>query len=96
MWGEQAVGKLAKGDDPLKPRVVAFVDDIAGPEVQQKVERRLQHFIDRKIAALFDGYKDKESGKDEIGLEGLEQLRFLENNCSTSSRLYEWQQRTFS
>ncbi|APX24065.1 MAG: disulfide oxidoreductase [Rhodobacteraceae bacterium] len=54
MWGEQAVGKLAKGDDPLKPRVVAFVDDIAGPEVQQKVERRLQHFIDRKIAALFE------------------------------------------
>jgi ATP-dependent RNA helicase SUPV3L1/SUV3 len=54
MWGEQAVGKLAKGDDPLKPRVVAFVDDTAGPDVVQKVERRLQHFIDRKIAALFE------------------------------------------
>ncbi|SLN73831.1 hypothetical protein ROJ8625_03991 [Roseivivax jejudonensis] len=54
MWGDQAVGKLAAGDDPLKPRVVAFVDDTAGPDVQQKVERRLQHFIDRKIAALFE------------------------------------------
>ncbi|MBV2358203.1 disulfide oxidoreductase [Thalassococcus sp. CAU 1522] len=54
MWGEQAVGKLAKGDDPLKPRVVAFVDEEAGPDVAQKVERRLQHFIDRKIAALFE------------------------------------------
>jgi len=54
MWGDQAVGKLAKGDDPLKPRVVAFVDDTAGPDVVQKVERRLQHFIDRKIAALFE------------------------------------------
>ncbi|MBY6002374.1 disulfide oxidoreductase [Salipiger bermudensis] len=54
MWGDQAVGKLAKGDDPLKPRVVAFVDDTAGPDVIQKVERRLQHFIDRKIAALFE------------------------------------------
>ncbi|GGG65784.1 ATP-dependent helicase MgpS [Salipiger pallidus] len=54
MWGEQAVGKLARGDDPLKPRVTAFVDEIAGPDVVQKVERRLQHFIDRKIAALFE------------------------------------------
>ncbi|MEQ9259218.1 MAG: helicase-related protein [Roseovarius sp.] len=54
MWGEQAVGKLVAGDDALKPRVVGFVDEVAGPEVKQKVERRLQHFIDRKIAALFE------------------------------------------
>ncbi|SMX27881.1 hypothetical protein TRP8649_01991 [Pelagimonas phthalicica] len=54
MWGDQAVGKLAKGDDPLKPRVVVFVDDEAGADVAQKVERRLQHFMDRKIAALFE------------------------------------------
>ncbi len=54
MWGEQAVGKLAKGDDPLKPRVVAFVDEEAGADVAGKVERRLQHFIDRKIAAQFE------------------------------------------
>ena len=54
MWGEQAVGKLMAGDDPLKPKISAFVDDAAGPEILEKVERRLQHFIDRKIAALFD------------------------------------------
>ncbi|MCR9273536.1 helicase-related protein [Mameliella sp. AT18] len=54
MWGDQAVGKLAKGDDPLKPRVVAFVDDEAGHDVAEKVTRRLQHFMDRKIAALFE------------------------------------------
>ncbi|MGY9046706.1 hypothetical protein P775_18095 [Puniceibacterium antarcticum] len=54
MWGTQAVGKLTPGDDALKPRVVAFVDDEAGPDVLQKVQRRLQHFIDRKIAALFE------------------------------------------
>ncbi|SFG17224.1 ATP-dependent RNA helicase SUPV3L1/SUV3 [Palleronia marisminoris] len=54
MWGSDAVGRLTKGDDPLKPRALAFVDDEAGPEVQQKVERRLQHFIDRKIAAQFE------------------------------------------
>ncbi len=68
MWGEQAVGRLARGDDPLKPGIVAFVDEEAGPEVVQKVERRLQHFIDRKVAALFEPLLAMQ--KDEA-LEGL-------------------------
>nr|WP_109669533.1 helicase-related protein [Roseicyclus mahoneyensis] len=54
MWGDQAIGKLVKGDDPLKPTAEAFVDDEAGPEVITKVQRRLQHFIDRRIAAQFE------------------------------------------
>ena len=54
MWGEHAVGKLTRGDDPLKPQVVAFVDEEAGAELTEKVQRRLQHFIDRKITALFE------------------------------------------
>nr|WP_217357361.1 helicase-related protein [Ruegeria arenilitoris] len=54
MWGEYAVGKLVAGAEPLKPMVEVFVDEAAGPEVEQKVQRRLQHFVDRKIAALFE------------------------------------------
>jgi len=54
MWGTQAVGKLVVGDDPLKPKIHAFVDEEAGTDVAQKVERRLQHFIDRKVATLFE------------------------------------------
>ncbi|HEV8034777.1 MAG TPA: disulfide oxidoreductase, partial [Yoonia sp.] len=54
MWGSQAVGKLVKGDDPFKPGVEAFVDEEAGADVANKVQRRLQHFIDRKIAAGFE------------------------------------------
>ena len=54
MWGSTAVGKLVAGSDPLKPQVEAFVDDVAGQDVIDKVKRRLQHFIDRKIAALFE------------------------------------------
>jgi ATP-dependent RNA helicase SUPV3L1/SUV3 len=54
MWGSAAVGKLVAGADALKPRVEVFVDDIAGPDVAEKVQRRLQHFIDRKVAALFE------------------------------------------
>ncbi len=54
MWGSDAVGKLVAGQDPLKPTAQAFVDDEAGSEVAEKVQRRLQHFIDRKIATAFE------------------------------------------
>ncbi len=54
MWGSHAVGKLVKGPEALKPQVESFVDEEAGPEIAEKVRRRLQHFIDRKVAALFE------------------------------------------
>ncbi|MGP3695967.1 helicase-related protein [Rhodobacter sp. NSM] len=54
MWGDQAVGKLVSGAEPLRPQVEAFVDEDAGAEVAEKVRRRLQHFIDRKVAAQFE------------------------------------------
>ncbi|TCP43290.1 helicase-related protein [Rhodovulum marinum] len=54
MWGEHAVGKLVAGADPLKPVVEALVDEEAGAEVIEKVRRRLQHFIDRRVATLFE------------------------------------------
>jgi ATP-dependent RNA helicase SUPV3L1/SUV3 len=54
MWGTSAVGKLVRGPDPLKPGIDAFVDEEAGADVAEKVRRRLQHFIDRKVATLFE------------------------------------------
>jgi len=54
MWGEHAVGKLVAGADALSPQIEVFVDETAGPDVAQKVERRLQHFISRKVQALFE------------------------------------------
>ena len=33
MWGDQAIGKLVRGEEALKPVADAFVDDEAGPEV---------------------------------------------------------------
>jgi ATP-dependent RNA helicase SUPV3L1/SUV3 len=54
MWGTMAVGKLVKGAEPVRPVVEAFVDEDAGEEVAEKVRRRLQHFIDRKVAAQFE------------------------------------------
>ncbi len=54
MWGTAAVGKLVKGADALHPGVEVFVDEEAGSDIAEKVRRRLQHFIDRKVAALFE------------------------------------------
>ncbi|MFB1025502.1 MAG: disulfide oxidoreductase, partial [Octadecabacter sp.] len=68
MWGSAAVGKLVKGDDALKPKVVAFVDDEAGTDVAEKVQRRLQHFIDRKIATAFEPMKKMQNDETLTGL----------------------------
>ena len=54
MWGTSAVGKLVKGPDAMRPQVEAFVDEEAGFDVAEKVRRRLQHFIDRRVATLFE------------------------------------------
>jgi ATP-dependent RNA helicase SUPV3L1/SUV3 len=54
MWGADAVGRLEPGPDQLSPRVRGFVDETADPAVAEKVERRLSHWIERKIKALFE------------------------------------------
>ncbi len=54
MWGSNAIGKLIKGAEPQRPGVEPFVDEEAGEDVTEKVRRRLQHFIDRKVAAQFE------------------------------------------
>ncbi|WP_090221242.1 helicase-related protein [Epibacterium ulvae] len=68
MWGEYAVGKLTAGADALNPRVEVFVDDAAGVDVAQKVERRLQHFITRKIATLFEPLQNLQKDEELTGL----------------------------
>jgi ATP-dependent RNA helicase SUPV3L1/SUV3 len=68
MWGEHAIGKLVAGPEPLKPLIEVFVDDAAGPDVAQKVERRLQHFVTRKIAALFEPLVNLEKDEELTGL----------------------------
>jgi len=54
MWGEHAVGRLQAGADALSPEIVAFVDEEAAPAVAEKVKRRLSHWLDRRISALFE------------------------------------------
>ncbi len=79
MWGDQAVGKLVRGAEPLKPGVEPFVDDEAGPEVLQKVQRRLQHFIDRRIAAAMDPLVAMQRDEGVTGLARGFAFRLIEN-----------------
>ena len=68
MWGTDAVGKLIAGKDALKPTVQAFVDDEAGTDVAEKVQHRLQHFIDRKIATAFESMLKMQNDGELTGL----------------------------
>ncbi|MEP2920076.1 MAG: helicase-related protein [Sulfitobacter sp.] len=79
MWGSAAVGKLVAGSDGLKPQVDVFVDDVAGPEVAQKVQRRLQHFIDRKVASLFEPLIAMQKDETLTGLARGFAFRMVEN-----------------
>ena len=68
MWGDQAVGKLIAGDHIMHPKVSPFVDSEAGTEVLSKVERRLQHFIDRKVSVLFEPLMELQKDEELTGL----------------------------
>ncbi|WP_285672694.1 helicase-related protein [Paralimibaculum aggregatum] len=54
VWDENVVGKLVRGDELLAPKIEAFVDDSAEPTVKEKIERRLGHWIQRRITAQFE------------------------------------------
>ncbi len=79
MWGEHAVGKLVAGADALNPQIEVFVDDAAGADVAQKVERRLLHFITRKINALFEPLLNLQKDEELTGLARGFAFRMVEN-----------------
>ena len=58
MWGAAAVGRLDPPQDnavdPLAVRAIAFSDDMLEPALKEKIERRLQFWIDRKLQAAFE------------------------------------------
>ena len=79
MWGEHAVGKLLVGENTLSPRVIAFVDDEAGNDVRDKVERRLNHFVERKIGSLFEPLYLMKKDENIVGLSKGLAFRLIES-----------------
>ncbi|MEM9725247.1 MAG: helicase-related protein [Pseudomonadota bacterium] len=60
MWGDAAVGRLeataaaGEGGDPLSVRATPFADEMLDQALKDKIARRLQFWIDRKIEAVFE------------------------------------------
>jgi ATP-dependent RNA helicase SUPV3L1/SUV3 len=79
MWGEHAVGKLARSDDSLAPRIEVFVDDEAGADVAEKVRRRLGHFMDRRVSTLFEPLEALKKDETMTGLARGIAFRLIEN-----------------
>jgi len=53
-WDSDTVGRVVRSDKPLEPGIAPLVDDMAEPAVAEKVERRLKHWLHRRINALFE------------------------------------------
>ena len=68
MWGEHSVGKLLQGKSGLEPEVEVFVDEQAGTEVRERVERRLTAFVEQKIASCCEAIKDLKADGEITGL----------------------------
>ena len=51
-WDNAAIGKLKMGSTILTPSIIPIVDVEAGPKIVEKLQRRLDHFIQRTIENL--------------------------------------------
>ena len=68
MWGEHSVGKLVPGKGGLEPEIEAFVDEQAGSEVREKVERRLRAFVEQKISGTCEAIRELAADEEITGL----------------------------
>ena len=53
-WDNAAIGKLKMGSTILTPSIIPIVDVEAGPKIVEKLQRRLDHFIQRTIENQFE------------------------------------------
>ncbi len=54
LWQGNLIGALAKGASVFKPDVKIFADENIAPEIREKIKRRLDHWVERRIAELFE------------------------------------------
>lgn len=68
MWGEHSVGKLVPGKGALEPGIEVFVDEQAGSEVREKVERRLRAFVEQKVSGTCEAIRELAADTEITGL----------------------------
>ncbi len=54
IWDKVVIGRLEKGPDALTPVAKIFPDDLLDATSIERAERRVQQWIDRRIALLFE------------------------------------------
>ncbi|WP_018632690.1 helicase-related protein [Neomegalonema perideroedes] len=54
VWDNVVVGRIVKGAEPLAPKVKVFADDLLEAVSRERAERRLQQWLDRRVATLFE------------------------------------------
>jgi ATP-dependent RNA helicase SUPV3L1/SUV3 len=52
-WRGTAVGRLVKGDEPLRPRVEPAPSDLLEPTARERVRRRLAEWVDTRVGTAF-------------------------------------------
>lgn len=78
-WLGEAVAKLARGDTPLKPRVIMLADEqLTGPALD-KVVARLERWISNHINTLLKPLSDLEANQELNGIARGIAFRLVEN-----------------
>ena len=78
-WLGEAVAKLAKGDTPLKPRVIMLADEqLTGPALD-KVVARLERWVSNHINTLLKPLSDLEANQELNGIARGIAFRLVEN-----------------
>ena len=78
-WLGEAVAKLAKGDTPLKPRIIMLADEqLTGPALDKAVAR-LERWISNHINTLLKPLSDLEANQELNGIARGIAFRLVEN-----------------
>ena len=78
-WLGEAVAKLAKGDTPLKPRIIMLADEqLTGPPLDKAVAR-LERWISNHINTLLKPLSDLEANQELNGIARGIAFRLVEN-----------------
>ena len=52
-WRGSVVGRLVRGDEPLRPRVEPAPSDLLDPALRERVRRRLAEWVDTRVGIAF-------------------------------------------
>ena len=79
IWQENIVGKIKKGSEILKPEITPVVSDFVSEAICQKIKKRLEHYLQRKIDSIFEPLLSMQTDNSIVGLSRGLSFRLLES-----------------